>query len=202
MQHLKLAKNIVISLSVAENKMHAEKKQKRTTQKERMKEWKKECCNKMITNDDDGGRIRRKQLLTSKKCGRKRPIEYLAMSVVSVFTAAPKASTWMCWYAFVIHVGMLHPNTCNLIFAGILFNFDWIISVADIYKFKKNEKNETNKNVFSLEFCFSMFYAKKKCLKCHLTEREKENTKKYAQNELSAKCSAIIGWSLTFCILL
>lgn len=64
------------------------------------------------------------KLLTSKKCGRKRPIEYFAISVVNVFTAAPKANTLICWYTFGIHVGMLYPNTCNFILAGILFNFE------------------------------------------------------------------------------
>lgn len=32
-------------------------------------------------------------ILTSKKCGRNRPIEYFAMSVVSVLSAVPKANT-------------------------------------------------------------------------------------------------------------
>lgn len=38
-------------------------------------------------------RKREKKILTSKKCGRNRPMEYLAMSVVSVLSAAPKAKT-------------------------------------------------------------------------------------------------------------
>lgn len=72
------------------------------------------------------------KLLTLKKCGLNRPIEYFAMSVVSWVAAAPKPKTPIWRYAFVIHDGTFHSSICNLIFAGVLFNFAWIISVADI----------------------------------------------------------------------
>lgn len=71
-------------------------------------------------------------MLTLKKCGRNRPIEYFAMSVVSWLAAAPKPKTPIWRYAFIIHGGKVQSSITNLIFAGLLFSLVWINSVADI----------------------------------------------------------------------
>lgn len=76
------------------------------------------------------------------KCGRNRPIEYFAMSVVSCCTAAPNMNADICRYEFVNHVGRLYPSMYALDVAGMVLNFDWIISIVDIYNSKKrNDKN-------------------------------------------------------------
>lgn len=74
--------------------------------------------------------------LTLKKCGRKRPIVYFAMSVVSCCAAAPKAKMPIWRYACTIHVGILRPKICSLIFGGVLFSRAWMISVPQICNFK------------------------------------------------------------------
>lgn len=73
-------------------------------------------------------------ILTLKKCGRKRPIEYFAMSVVSCCIAVPKAKMPIWRYAFVIQAGIVNPNTCNLVFAGILLILTWMNSTEVICK--------------------------------------------------------------------
>lgn len=75
------------------------------------------------------------------KCGRNRPIEYFAMSVVSCCTAAPNINTVIWRYEFVNHVGRSYPSMCVLDVVGLVLNFDWIISIADICKIAKHHKN-------------------------------------------------------------
>lgn len=47
-------------------------------------------------------------LHTSKKCGRRRPIEYLAISVVNWLIAAPNPNTPTCLYVSCTHPGTVY----------------------------------------------------------------------------------------------
>lgn len=52
-------------------------------------------------------------ILTLMKCGRKRPTEYLAISVVNWQHAAPKAKNPMNLYRFWSVAGIFHPKSFN-----------------------------------------------------------------------------------------
>lgn len=73
-------------------------------------------------------------VLTSKKCGRSRPIEYLAISVVSWLTTAPNEKNPMCLYVLITQVGtsQLHMRSFNFELLDWL-TLDLMTSVTVIY---------------------------------------------------------------------
>lgn len=90
-------------------------------------------CYKCLYNISDQAYVKIK--LTLKKCGRRRPIEYLPTSVVSWLTTAPNPKTPIWMYELVTHVGISHRPSRSFLLEAFLFIFDWTISVMSIWKY-------------------------------------------------------------------